>query len=328
MKTRKLFNTSEYKTSRILETVLGGTGFRVYPELMMNRVLDLGSETLSRQERNTLNNSSFDFVVYNEISHPEFAVEFDGPHHYVDEKQQQSDIRKNRICAKARLPLLRIGDEFLTEYDKVCLLEYVIRRFVDWRNDTARISEEESDIASYLAKEGANEEEYERMRDPQIMWDLLHPFPASLEIAERLFCAHDVVSSWIDPDTYCKAFSQPQLLLFEQYGMGSHPIGLDYYREERSYELRQMTRSAPEQFEPRRIHFLSVAVTCQFKLPTADRRRFYSGDSRLLIEDAHGQELPGISMSQLANHFCDFLALNKLRTWVEQNLKSTGLHRE
>ncbi len=316
MKKKRLGNKSEYKTRRSLETALAGTGFCVYPELALDKVLDRDGESLSRLERKTLTHSSFDFVVYNNESLPEFAVEFDGPHHRSDERQKQSDTRKNLLCAKARFPLLRIGDEFLTEYEKTSLLEYVIRRFVDWRNDAAQISQEESDIADYLARKGANEEEFEQMRDPQIMWDLFHPFPASVEIAETLFSKHNIVSSWIDPEAYCKAVSQPEVLLFEQNGMGSHPVGLDHYQEERSYELRRTTRPASGKFELKQIHSLKVAVTYQFKLPTADRRRFYAGESRILIEDAHGQQLPGISMSELANHFCDFLALNKLRQWL------------
>jgi hypothetical protein len=318
MKTKRLGNTSEFKTRKILEKALAGTGFYICQELPLNKVLDCDGEILKRQERETLKHSSFDFVIFNNESQPEFAVEFDGPHHCVDEKQQLSDARKNSLCSKARLPLLRLDDEFLSEYEKTSLLEYVIRRFVAWRNDAAEVSQEEADIADHLAKRGAGEEEYEQMRDPQIMWDLFHPFPASTEIAEAVFSNQKIVSSWIDAEVYCQALTRPELLLFEPNGTGSHPVGLDHYREERTYELRRITQLASGKSESQHLHSISVGVTYQFKLPTTDRRRFYSGESRILIEDAHGQDLLGISMSELAHHFCDFLALNKLKQWIAQ----------
>jgi hypothetical protein len=96
-------------------------------------------EVLSKPERNTLSSSSFDNVIYNAESWPEFAVEFDGPHHHQDAKQRASDIRKNLLCQQARFPLLRIGDEFLTEYEKTTLLEYLIQRFVAWKKDQSQI---------------------------------------------------------------------------------------------------------------------------------------------------------------------------------------------
>src|SRR5215207_10642582 len=154
MKTKKLFNTSAYKTSRILERVLNETGCRVYPELALSLVLDVDGDALSRQEKKTLNTGSFDFVVYNEESFPEFAVEFDGPDHQMYEKTKQADIRKNLLCCKARLPLLRINDEFLTEYEKCSVLEYMVGRFVDWRNERERVAQEESDISEHLAARG------------------------------------------------------------------------------------------------------------------------------------------------------------------------------
>lgn len=44
----------------------------------------------------------------------------------------------------------------------------------------------------------------------------------------------------------------------------------------------------------------------------------------LIFEEAHGQNLPGISMSELADHFCDFLALDRLRVWAQQNLSESS----
>jgi very-short-patch-repair endonuclease len=294
-------------------------GFTVNRQSKLDDVIEVDEIRLNRQEKQTLHNASLDFVVYDQESIPQFAVEFDGPCHEYEQKRK-GDIRKNRLCGMAGLRLLRIGDNFLTEYEKTSLLEYLVGRFVDWRKDYDEVCQEESDIAEHLAATGASEEEYDRMRDPQIMWDLMHPFPASLKIAEALYSNYGVVSSHIDPEVYVKVTSRPQFLIFERCNMGSHPEGLYIYHEERSYELRRMIREAPARYHPERIHFLTVGISYCWRLPTVDLGRSDSTEPRLIFEEAHGQNLPGISMSELADHFCDFLALDKLRLWAEQNL--------
>lgn len=322
MKTKKLFNTSAYKTSRILERVLKETGCRVYPELALHLVLDVDDDALSRQEKNTLNTGSFDFVVYNEESCPEFAVEFDGPDHQKYEKTKQADIRKNLLCCKARLPLLRINDEFLTEYEKCSVLEYMVGRFVDWRNERERVVQEESDISEYLAARGATEDEYDRIMGPQIMWDLEHPFPASIELAQTLHSIYGIVNNYIDPEVYEKAMEQSDFLFFHRKGMGSGPVGLYHYEKDGSYELERRTRDESGKGQTESIHVVTVGVTYQWRLPTVDLTRI-DPSKEPIVEHVHGQELPGISSEELANHFCDFLALNQMRTWAEQNLKAT-----
>lgn len=298
MRTKRLHNTSEYKTSRILEGVLLKAGFRVHPELALSRVLDSSEDSLSRSERNTLNSASFDFVVYNQDSFPEFAVEFDGPDHQREEAKR-GDARKNLLCFKAGLPLLRINDQFLTEYKKTSLLEHIVRRFVDWRNEWETVGEK-----------------YGNMDDPTIMWDLEHPFPASLEIAESLYSTHGVVSSHIDAELYATYTRLPKFLLFTHAGMSSEPVGSYHYTIKRSYELREFARETSDKYHSKRLHFLSVEVSYQWRLPTVYRKPLDPAPS----EYVYGQELPGISMSELADHFCDFLALNQLRVWAQQNL--------
>ncbi|HXQ38919.1 MAG TPA: DUF2726 domain-containing protein [Anaerolineales bacterium] len=323
MKTKRLFNTSAYKTSMILERVLSGSGCRVYPELPLSLVLDIEGDSLSRQERKTFNTGSFDFVVYNEESFPEFAVEFDGPDHQIYEKTKQADIRKNLLCCKARLPLLRINDDFLSEYEKCSVLEYMVGRFVDWKNEREGIAREESEISEHLAARGATEEEYEQVMDPQIMWDLEHPFPASIQIAQRLYSTFGVVINHIDAEMYEKAMDQSEFLFFHRKTAGSAPVGLYHYKIDSRYELERRSRGHSGGYQNEQINLVTVGVTYQWRLPTVDLTRIDTS-KELIVEYAHGQELPGISCEELANHFCDFLALNQLETWAEQNLRRFG----
>lgn len=317
---KRLGNTSEHKSFGILDRALRDIGFTVNRQSKLDDVIEIDELTLNRQEKQAFHDASFDCVVYDQESIPQFAVEFDGPCH-DNEQKRRGDIRKNRFCSMAGLQLLRIGDNFLTEYEKITLLEYLVGRFVDWRKDHDKISQEESDIAEHLAATGASDEEYEQMWDPQIMWDLMHPFPASLKIADALYSMFGVVSSHIDTEVYVEATSGPQYLIFERCNMGSHPIGLYDYGVERTYELRKMIREAPSKYHSERVHSLTVGTSYCWRLPTVDLGPPDSPKPLLIFEEAHGQNLPGISMSELADHFCDFLALDKLRLWAEQNLR-------
>jgi len=89
-----------------------------------------------------------------------------------------------------------------------------------------------------------------------------------------------------------KATSGPQFLIFERCNMGSHPIGLYHYSEERSYELRRMIRETPGKFRSERIQFLTVGTSYCFSLPTVD---FASSDPtkpRLIFETHNASKPP------------------------------------
>src|SRR6266481_5822272 len=107
---RRLGNTSEHKSFEILDRVLRDIGFTVNRQSKLADVIEVDESALDNQEKKTLHSASFDFVIYNQESLPEFAVEFDGPCHDTYERKRKSDIRKNRLCCAAGLRLLRIGD--------------------------------------------------------------------------------------------------------------------------------------------------------------------------------------------------------------------------
>jgi hypothetical protein len=85
--------------------------------------------------------------------------------------------------------------------------------------------------------------------------------------------------------------------------------------------LQRRTRDESGKNQTEHIHDVTVGVTYQWRLPTVDLTR-KDPSNEPIVEYTHGQELPGISSGELADHFCDFLALNQLRTWAQQNLKA------
>lgn len=70
--------------------------------------------------------SHFDFIVTNEQHEPLFAVEFDGDSH-ITPAQGFREERKNALCDRFSLPLLRINANYLNRrYRSLDLLSYIV----------------------------------------------------------------------------------------------------------------------------------------------------------------------------------------------------------
>src|SRR6185503_7196272 len=107
----------------------------------------------------------FDFVVYHSSNDiPVFALEIDGPSH-ESARQAGLDITKNRLCAKAELPLLRLGMDVLDETAAV-VLAWLVERFVVWQDQTPAYR---ADVLSRLTHHIAT------------------PFPLNQELLTELF---------------------------------------------------------------------------------------------------------------------------------------------
>lgn len=100
--------------------------------MSIQSLLDKHDRRLSPQEFSLYLRGHFDFVVHRESDHePEVAIEFDGFGH-DDPRQTERDIIKNRLCAVAGLPLLRIGGAELQVHEQVTILEWLLGRFIAW----------------------------------------------------------------------------------------------------------------------------------------------------------------------------------------------------
>ena len=100
----RLLNTSEYLTEQALRRVLEGTRFRIFAQLPLSKVIQPQSdETVSKAERDLLRTSELDFVIYDEESRPQFAIEFDGPAHQLYESKRRSDLKKKRALLQSKV---------------------------------------------------------------------------------------------------------------------------------------------------------------------------------------------------------------------------------
>ncbi|CCK80761.1 DUF2726 domain-containing protein [Desulfobacula toluolica] len=308
MKKRKLFNTSEYKTVSELREALEGTDYYIHPEMQIKNVIELEiNEKISKKDRRAFNNATFDFVVYNNNSIPEFVIEFDGPCH-SEPKKRQADYRKNIWCSLADLPILRIDDSFIAKYEKTTFLKFIVDRFVSWRTKSETIIREIEERVSFA--ESISDVDYgDPWNDPSVVFDLTHRFPASVEIATRLFENHKIVSNYLDDKTYHSATNNYPWVEFRRDRMGGGPIG-DYARRvERTYKLERIYKKSNGKIGVEKIHELTTVVDYKWGAPTCGR---YDINRNLEIPTVIFQGIPGTSVSELSDHFCDYLALDKL----------------
>lgn len=328
MKKLRLLNTSEYLTEQSLRRALEGTTFRVFAQLPLNKVIQLEkSDRISRSESKFLQDSELDFVIYNQDSLPELAIEFDGPAHRAYERKKRSDIKKNRLCRMAGLPLIRVGDIHLEQHDKTTLLEYMINRFVSWHTEIDGILAEINEYLSMIS-----EEEFEQLTeggildpeiDPTFIFNLRHPFPASAEIAKRLYAEHRIVSSRLEPKVWDRAMKQPRALSFSYCGSESD-YNAHYIVKDRDYELRKIVRKAGGRTDTNVMHKVQVTFRIQWTLPLVEdydrdetQLQYYLKTGRFPVVY---QDIPGISMPELAENFCEYLALRQVEEWAKKNL--------
>ncbi len=195
MRVKKINNTSEIYTYNELSKGLEGIEAMIFPKLPIADVVDSEiRKILSKKAKNLFDNSHFDFIVTNKNHIPLFAVEFDGPFHELYDKKRINDIRKNRICQLAELPLIRVTDLQLQSFDSISVLRFIAYRYVKWTNDYPKIhqewekelSEMSEDELEAITSEGYLSPPY----DPHFRFDIKHPFPLRDEVIEKLVNKH------------------------------------------------------------------------------------------------------------------------------------------
>ncbi len=182
MRIKRITSASEALARNIIRTVLVDTKWSVALKLPIQEVIGKEATRLSEGEFSLYTRGHFDFVVYREIDDvPKFAVEFDGFSHET-ERQIARDIIKNRFCAQAALPLLRIGTTELSEHEEITVLEWLLDRFIDWE-------EHGLELVPKLAEVGVDpENDPSRARDA--LFDLFHDenlFPGNWAALVRLY---------------------------------------------------------------------------------------------------------------------------------------------
>jgi hypothetical protein len=123
---QRLMNDYEEITYARLLAVCDPHGVHVFPKVRLADILPIARSGISDEDYRFSLQAHFDFTVCNEDYDALFAVEFDGDFH-CDTSQQARDERKNALCERFHLPLLRINSKYINRlYRDFDLLSYII----------------------------------------------------------------------------------------------------------------------------------------------------------------------------------------------------------
>lgn len=123
---KRILNRSEESAFQELEGLAQEYEYRVYIKVGVADVLPIENSGIDSLDFSYALKAHFDFLATDKDFNPVFAVEFDGPSHLTDQ-QKQRDRRKNALCARFSLPLLRINtNHLLQKYNRASLLRWIV----------------------------------------------------------------------------------------------------------------------------------------------------------------------------------------------------------
>ena len=109
-----------------LASVAAPYGLRVNTKVRVADVCPTEGSGISKELFKYALMAHFDFLMTNDDHVPQFAVEFDGPHHNTP-KIKLLDAKKDALCQVFNFPLLRIKISYLPKkYNRLSLLEWII----------------------------------------------------------------------------------------------------------------------------------------------------------------------------------------------------------
>jgi len=122
-----LLNGGERKVDRELRDTLNARDLQLDVKVRAASILPIDNSGIDARDYAYALQAEFDFVLSKgPARNPEFVVEFDGGRHLRDPVTIERDRRKERLCDRFDLPLLRIGVEALGRPRKETILAWLI----------------------------------------------------------------------------------------------------------------------------------------------------------------------------------------------------------
>lgn len=123
---KPLLNLSEAAVDRDLRRYADDHGYGLTIKTRLRDVLQ-DDPAWTQRERDFAFMAHLDFVAFDVRSGEAIlAVEYDGPQHLTDPRQRERDLTKERLCAAAGLPLLRIDSQFARKEGRWRVLGYIL----------------------------------------------------------------------------------------------------------------------------------------------------------------------------------------------------------
>ncbi|MCB5943717.1 DUF2726 domain-containing protein [Acidocella sp. KAb 2-4] len=123
---KRVMNRQEEKVGRELQSLAVEHGYNVHIKMRIADALEIDGSGIDDSLFGYALKSHFDFLVCGADYIPLFAIEFDGPTH-LEPKQRALDAKKDALCIRFNLPLLRINtNHLLKKYNKASLLKWII----------------------------------------------------------------------------------------------------------------------------------------------------------------------------------------------------------
>jgi len=122
----RLLNQSEELTYARLSAVCETVDAHVCPKVRLADIFPIANSGISDEDYRFSLQAHFDFIATDRDYEPLFAVEFDGGSHATPD-QEVRDERKNTLCSRFELPLLRINANYLSKrFRSLDLLSYIV----------------------------------------------------------------------------------------------------------------------------------------------------------------------------------------------------------
>lgn len=123
---KRLLTQAEEATNEILKPLCEKWGAHAFPKVRLADVLPIENSGIDDSAFRFALQSHFDFIVTDDDLELLFAVEFDGETH-ESAVQQARDDKKNQLCERFRIPLLRINSRYLPQtYRQMDLLSWFV----------------------------------------------------------------------------------------------------------------------------------------------------------------------------------------------------------
>lgn len=326
MKPKRLLNTSENIALNQIYPLLEGSGYRLESQILLRDIIELeSSDKFSKSVKTSFNNQSLDFVIFDSEGLPRLIIEFDGPEH-KRERQQLADIRKNRFCYSARIPLLRIDDSFVQKYEKFSTLEYITYRFLAWEKEWEERTNqmyEDFEALSESAKQIMQEEHFlDPSIDPSVLFDLDHPMPGTKEISDELLENYGRVTDFQNYEIHQDYIEKDKFLFFNRTNTQFGPF--EKKRMVRlAYSLVSNSKSE-EVIQGHELPQIEVEIGFSFVLPLVSD---YDSSLEAPIEyqlrtgnePIAFQSMPWISDHELGEHLAVHIAHIRLRDWASKH---------